>query len=74
MNNLSVISMYCIYLVSNDGGNINREQWLRLHPKPIEAKLNIVRRKLSLDPNIQRLDPIIHYILPVMCHNKPVLN
>ena len=59
--------------LQNDGGNIDKEQWLRFPPKPNEAKLNIMRRRLSLDPNIQHLDPIIYYIIPVMCHNKPVL-
>ena len=42
-------------------------------PKPNEAKLNIIRRRLSMDPNIQHLDPIIHCIIPVMCPNKAVL-
>ena len=48
-----------------DGGNIDKEQRLRLPQKPNEAKLNIakmniMRSRLSLDPNNQHLDLIIH--------------
>ena len=46
-----------------DGGNIDKEQWLRFPPKPNEAKLNIMEKRLILDPNIQHLDPIIPYLI-----------
>ena len=36
----------CLYIVfvwsQYDGGNIDKEQWLRFPPKPNEAKLNIM--------------------------------
>ena len=64
---------YSQMLLVYDGGNIDKEQWLKFPPKPNEAKLNIMRRRLNLDPYIQHLDPIIHYIILVMCHNKSVL-
>ena len=69
LSGLNIVFVWSQY----DGGNINKEQWLRFPPKPNEAKLNTMRRRLSLDPNIQHLDPIIHYIIPVMFHNKSVL-
>ena len=53
---------YIVFIWSQyDGGNIDKEQWLKFPPKPNEAKLNYGRR-LILDPNIQHLDPIIHCI------------
>ena len=58
-----------LLIVLYDGGNIDKEQWLRFPTKPNEAKLNIMRRRLILD----NLDPIIYYIIPVMCHNLSVL-
>ena len=36
-----------------DGGNVDKDQWLRFPPKLNEAMLNIIWRRISLDPNIQ---------------------
>ena len=39
--------LYIVFIWSQyDGGNIDKEQWLRFPPKTNEAKLNIMRRRL----------------------------
>ena len=55
------MSLLSVFVSSQyDGGNINKEQWLRFLPKPKKAKVNIMRRRLSQDLNIQHLDPTTH--------------
>ena len=49
-----IVSVNIVFVWSKyDGGNIDKEQWLRFLAKPNEAELIIMRRRLSLDPYIQ---------------------